>query len=89
MAHKELSLGLNLIEVYDAPLAAWRLHALAAEEWDDNSHRQEAEAVIRRLAGSLPDGDHLKEDFISSAFAFCRISWPEPPARLRKKAVKL
>jgi hypothetical protein len=55
-----------VIEQYEAPLAAWRLHALAAEIDGDNYHRERAEAILRKLAGSLPENECLKVYFLSS-----------------------
>jgi len=68
-AEREIRLALTLVQNYEIPLAAWRVHALAAEVFDDSSHRNHAEEVIHRLAGSLPDRDQLKETFLSSALA--------------------
>jgi DNA-binding winged helix-turn-helix (wHTH) protein len=66
-ARLEVSKGLAVIEGYEAPLAAWRLHALAARIDSGSQHQQRAEAVIRELAETLPDDDDLRDSLLSSA----------------------
>ena len=60
-ARREIALGLAAIEGREAPLAAWRLHALAGDALDDPSHQAQAGAAILQLAGSLATGDPLRE----------------------------
>ncbi|MBZ5725239.1 MAG: AAA family ATPase [Acidobacteriia bacterium] len=59
-ARREIARGLEAIEGREAPLAAWRLHALAAEVMGEPSHLAQARAAILRLAGSLAADDPLR-----------------------------
>ncbi|MEW6269212.1 MAG: hypothetical protein AB1689_07950, partial [Thermodesulfobacteriota bacterium] len=57
-----------------APLAAWRLRAVAAEvcdarrrRADAREHRASAGALLRRLAGSLDADDPLQASLLAAA----------------------
>jgi hypothetical protein len=65
-AQRHIADGLSCIEGYEAPLAAWRLHALAGAHFRDVAHIGHARKVIRRLADSLDSDDPLRESFLRS-----------------------
>ena len=61
------------IETYDVPLAAWRVHATAAELYERTEnqdlaehHRQLSRTTILKLANSLPPEDRLRQIFLSA-----------------------
>jgi tetratricopeptide (TPR) repeat protein len=61
-----ISKGLETIACREAPLAEWRLHALAAELSGDANHLLHARTVIQKLAASLTSEDGLQMCFLSS-----------------------
>ena len=69
MALAEISAGLASIAGIEAPLAEWRLHALADVVEQGGCYRANAWAVIHRIAKSLPGNDPLRISFLSGAAA--------------------
>jgi hypothetical protein len=67
MALAEISAGLASISGIEAPLAEWRLHALADVVKQGGRHGADACSVIHRIANSLPANDPLRMTFLSSA----------------------
>ena len=79
-ARSEVVQGLAAIEGWEAPVAAWRLHSLAARIQLGGGHREEAQRAILGLARSLPDEDKLKVDFLSiTADSRDPANFPIPP----------
>jgi hypothetical protein len=68
--------GLYLVETCEAPLAAWRLHALAGRIWSDEAHRAQSRSVIRKLADSLAQDDPLRRQFLTAAPVVAILSLP-------------
>ncbi len=65
--------ALSTMEGFDVPLAAWRVHATAADQYEHagNSgsakrHRELSAATILKLAHSLPEGEPLRKTFLSA-----------------------
>jgi DNA-binding winged helix-turn-helix (wHTH) protein len=65
--------GVSTVQGFEAPLAAWRVHATAAhiEEESGNlesarSHRDVSRATIMQLANSLPEQEPLRKIFLSA-----------------------
>ena len=65
--------ALSAIQGFEAPLAAWRVHATAAALYDREKNRELAErhrdlsrATILSLADSLPQASSLRTTFLSS-----------------------
>jgi hypothetical protein len=65
--------ALSAIQGFEAPLAAWRVHATAADLYDREKNRELAEhhrdlsrATILSLADSLPQDSSLRKTFLSS-----------------------
>ena len=72
-AQECLAKALSTMEGFEVPLAAWRVHATAAELYilarDQKSakhHRELSRATILKLAESLPAEDHLRKTFLSA-----------------------
>jgi len=69
-AAQEVRDGLATLEGADLPMAAWRMHAVAAECAVDpdqaEAHRIRGAAVIERLAASLAVVPALRETFLSA-----------------------
>jgi DNA-binding winged helix-turn-helix (wHTH) protein/tetratricopeptide (TPR) repeat protein len=72
-ARRCLSSAFLAIEGYEAPLAAWKIHASAAEAGDllgDNAvadnHRRVSAAIVLALAQSLPEMDPTRNALLSS-----------------------
>ena len=73
-AKRDIERALTVLEGFEVPLAAWRVHATA---WDfylragsaekAELHRSHASSVILRLADSLPPSDPLRELFLAAA----------------------
>jgi DNA-binding winged helix-turn-helix (wHTH) protein len=62
-----------IVEGFEVPLAAWRVHATAAriEEESGNveaarSHREVSRVIIRQLANSLPEREPLRANFLAA-----------------------
>jgi DNA-binding winged helix-turn-helix (wHTH) protein len=65
--------ALMIVEGFEVPLAAWRVHATAAhiDEESGNhaaarAHREVSRVTILRLANSLPEQEPLRESFLSA-----------------------
>jgi len=65
--------ALSTMEGFEVPLAAWRVHATAADHYEragDSAsarrHRELSAAIIFKLANSLPAGDPLRKTFLSA-----------------------
>jgi hypothetical protein len=76
--------ALTAMEGFDTPLAAWRVHATAAAVQqragnlpESTHHRDRSQAVVLRLAGSLPREHPLRATFLASP-AIARILLPTP-----------
>ena len=72
-AQTELVKALAVLEEAEAPLAAWRVYALAAELYGEQGRKAEARryrshsaAIIDQLANSLDSGDPLRDLFLSA-----------------------
>jgi tetratricopeptide (TPR) repeat protein len=72
-AQTELARALAVLEEAEAPLAAWRVYALAAELYGEQGRKAEARryrshsaAIIDQLANSLDSGDPLRDLFLSA-----------------------
>src|SRR5262249_11235637 len=65
-ARRHIADGLSCVDGYEAPLAAWRLHALAGAAFGDTAQIARARSVIRQLADSLDSDDPLRESFLGS-----------------------
>jgi DNA-binding winged helix-turn-helix (wHTH) protein/tetratricopeptide (TPR) repeat protein len=68
-----ISNGLSAIEGFEAPLAAWRVHATANELYGRmksrklaESHRTFSARTILQLADSLGSNEHLRKTFLSA-----------------------
>lgn len=77
--------GLSAMDGFETPLAAWRVHATAAElsdRRDDNRaahyHRELSRATVLKLANSLAAEDPLRQTFLSA---------PEPRNILAESAI--
>jgi DNA-binding winged helix-turn-helix (wHTH) protein len=75
-AQAEIDRALGVLEGADAPLAAWRVHATAAElcegrgDLDQAGRRWQASAdAVRQLAASLPAHPALRRRFLESSLA--------------------
>ncbi|MBV8071170.1 MAG: hypothetical protein JO270_14775 [Acidobacteriaceae bacterium] len=66
MGDIEIQKGLSAIHGREAPLAAWRIHALAAATGGFVDNRIQAQAVVRQLAESLPESDPLRLTFLAA-----------------------
>jgi hypothetical protein len=62
----ELAAGFQLVETNDIPLAAWRLHAVAAHSLGSPEHLGKAQAIVSKLAASLGQEAELKQCFLSA-----------------------
>jgi DNA-binding winged helix-turn-helix (wHTH) protein len=90
-AHKCISSALSTIEGLEAPLAAWRVHATAAEYYActkslelAETHFHLSKATILQLANSLPSEAPLRNAFLTSplvARVFAGLAPPVTPAR--------
>jgi hypothetical protein len=65
--------ALTTVEEFEAPLAAWRVHATAAEIDEESgtpksahSHRDASRAAILQLANSLAEQEPLRKIFLSA-----------------------
>jgi hypothetical protein len=65
--------ALIIVQGFEVPLAAWRVHATAAhiDEESGNhaaadAHREVSRVTILRLASSLPEQEPLRESFLSA-----------------------
>jgi hypothetical protein len=65
--------ALIIVQGFEVPLAAWRVHATAAhiDEESGNhaaahAHREVSRVTILQLANSLPEQEPLRESFLSS-----------------------
>ncbi len=65
--------ALSTMEGFDVPLAAWRVHATAADQYEHagnrgsaKRHRELSAATILKLAHSLPEGEPLRKTFLSA-----------------------
>jgi hypothetical protein len=65
--------GLSAMEGFDAPLAAWRLHATAFELYQNSGDRDLAKRqlllsrdTIMKLANSMPAEEPLRTKFLSA-----------------------
>jgi hypothetical protein len=65
--------GISTVQGFEVPLAAWRVHATAAniEEESGNLesarlHRDVSRATIMQLANSLPEEEPLRKIFLSA-----------------------
>jgi len=72
-AHECITKALSTMEGFEVPLAAWRVHATAAELYRGSEKSQEAEhhlelhrATILKLADSLPVEEPLRKTFLSA-----------------------
>jgi hypothetical protein len=72
-ADESIAKGLSLIEGYEVPLAAWRMHGTAADlyapaENDDlaKRHLERSRAMIMKLANSLGPEELLRSTFLSA-----------------------
>ena len=72
-AHECIGNALAVMEGFETPLAAWRVHATAADLAGQAAdakrvtcHRQLSQATILGLANSLPSDHHLRTTFVSS-----------------------
>jgi hypothetical protein len=77
-ARREIALGFAAIDGREAPLAEWRLHALAGDLLDDPSLLAQARTAILQLASSLAAGDPLRECLLAAS--------PRPAARAEARA---
>jgi hypothetical protein len=68
-ARQHLQSALAIVEEFDVPVAAWRVHATASEicrgEPEAERHRALARGVILRIANSFEDDEPLKESLLS------------------------
>jgi hypothetical protein len=65
--------GVATVQGFEVPLAAWRVHATAADIEEESGnlesarlHRDVSRATIMRLANSLPEREPLREIFLSA-----------------------
>jgi hypothetical protein len=72
-AQKCIDHALSTMEGFEVPLAAWRVHGTTAELYTRTGsnaaaeqHRALSRATILRLADSLPDGEPLRDTFLSA-----------------------
>jgi DNA-binding winged helix-turn-helix (wHTH) protein/tetratricopeptide (TPR) repeat protein len=72
-AHECITNAVSTMEGFEVPLAAWRVHATAAELYEGGENREAAEhhrelsrATILKLADSLPAGEPLRKTFLSA-----------------------
>ena len=72
-AHECITKALSMMEGFEVPLAAWRVHATAAELYRLSEKTEVAErhgelsrAAILRLADSLPAEEPLRKTFLSA-----------------------
>ena len=72
-ARQSIESALAVLERFEVPLVAWRVHATA---WDlyrtDNQNRGEqhlrlAKELIMKLANSFEPGEHLRDTFLGGA----------------------
>lgn len=61
----ELGKALRVIEAHDVPLAAWRLHAFAAQ-LGMAGHLVKGREIVRRLANGLAEDQELLSGFLSA-----------------------
>jgi hypothetical protein len=61
------------VQGFEVPLAAWRVHATAADIEEESGnlesarlHRDVSRATIMRLANSLPEQEPLRKIFLSA-----------------------
>jgi len=71
-AEQEVRHALSVLESGGAPLAEWRVHAMAAQLADQchrktqaQTHWQRSKAGVLRLADSLAQGDPLRQTFLA------------------------
>ena len=72
-ARESVTQALHAMEGFDVPLAAWRVHATAADVFDSmgnmelaDEHRERSRAVIYRLANSLAPESPLRKTFLEA-----------------------
>ncbi len=72
-AQECIAKGLSTMEGFEVPLAAWRLHATAAELYQRmnrraaaKKHRELSRATMMKLANSLPSEEPLRQTFLSA-----------------------
>jgi len=86
-AEANIEKGLALLERFDIPTVAWRLHATRSELYrrlknDDaaEAHRTRAESVILTLANSFEPDEPLRHSFLAAG-PVRRILTPRPSGR--------
>jgi DNA-binding winged helix-turn-helix (wHTH) protein len=65
-ARSEVMAGLALADKWEMPVAAWRLHAFAAEIQMGEDHGIQAGDAILKIARSMDNEDDLKTHFLSA-----------------------
>src|SRR5208282_3073581 len=72
-AHECITKALSTMEGFEVPLAAWRVHATAAERYQGSKkseasehHRELSRATILKLADSLPSEEPIRRIFLSA-----------------------
>jgi tetratricopeptide (TPR) repeat protein len=85
--------GLSTMEGFEVPLAAWRLHATAAELYQRTESRELAERhltvsgeIIMKLANSLPPEEPLRQTFLSAPMIRKILGNRETPRSRAKEA---
>ncbi len=78
-AHECITKALSTIEGCEVPLAAWRVHATAAELYQGSKkseaaehHRELSRATILKLADSLPAEEPLRKTFLAAP-SVCKV----------------
>lgn len=66
LARAEIACGLSAIRRWEAPLASWRLHGLAASFAGRSLHLKRAQSIVYKLADSLEADEPLRSTFLSS-----------------------
>ena len=66
--------GLEIVNHFEVPVAGWQVHATAWRLYQSRqqyaeaeSHRERAQADIFKIADSFPQGEPLRESFLSAA----------------------
>jgi len=66
--------GLEIVHRFEVPLAGWQVHSTAWRLYQSKqqyaqaeSHRDQAQAYIFKIADSFPKGEPLRESFLSAA----------------------
>lgn len=82
--------ALEILRRFEVPVAAWQIHATAwrlyqskQQHAEAESHRKQAQAYIFKIADSFPEGEPLRESFLS-AVPITRIL--SPPSEKRRAA---